>query len=63
TPSRPAAGTAAAPPSAPGQGTQGTQGSPGSGPSQPDKRTSARAGVLDSGEHPDGIRLVPGSEN
>ena len=63
-PSRPAAGTAAPPSSsAPGQGTQGTQGGPGSGPSQPDKRTSARAGVLDSGEHPDGIRLVPGSEN
>ena len=39
------------------------QGTPGSAPSQPDKRASARTGVLDSDEHPDGIRLVPGSDN
>ena len=28
-----------------------------------DKRSSARTGVLDSHEHGDGIRLVPGSDN
>jgi DivIVA domain-containing protein len=57
-PSRPAGGAAAPPSSAaPGQGTQG------SAPSQPDKRASARAGVRGSEEHPDGIRLVPGSDN
>jgi DivIVA domain-containing protein len=63
-PSRPAAGTAAPPSSsAPGQGTQGTQGGPGSAPSQPDKRASARTGAIDSDEHADGVRLVPGSDN
>jgi len=35
----------------------------GSTPSGPDKRPSARTGVLDSDEHGDGIRLVPGSDN
>jgi DivIVA domain-containing protein len=57
-PSRPAAATAPPSPSpAPGQGTQGST------PSAPDKRPSARTGVLDSGDHGDGIRLVPGSDN
>ena len=57
-PSRPAAGAPTPPSSsAPGQGTAG------SAPSQPDKRASARTGVLNSDEHPDGIRLVPGSDN
>jgi DivIVA domain-containing protein len=32
-------------------------------PSQPDKRPSGRTGVLDSGEHTDGVRLMPGSDN
>jgi len=57
-PSRPAAG-AATPPSSSGPG----QGAQGSAPSQPDKRASARTGALNSDEHPDGIRLVPGSDN
>ena len=57
-PSRPAAG-AATPPSSPAPG----QGNQGSAPSQPDKRASARTGVLDSGEHADAIRLAPGSDN
>ncbi len=57
-PSRPAATAGATPaPSAP------SQGAPGSAPSQPEKRTSARTGVLDSDKHPDGVRLVPGSDN
>ena len=61
-PSRPAAATAAPSPSpspspAPGQGTQSPA------PSAPDKRPSARTGVLDSDDHGDGIRLVPGSDN
>jgi DivIVA domain-containing protein len=56
--SRPAAGPAAGPSSsAPGQG------GPGSAPSQPDKRASARTGVLGSDDHADGVRLVPGSDN
>ena len=54
-PSRPATPAAAQPSgSVPGQG---------SAPSGPDKRPSARTGVLDSDEHGDGIRLVPGSDN
>jgi cell division septum initiation protein DivIVA len=58
---RPAtAAGAAQSPLAPGQPPAG---GPGSAPSQPDKRGSARTGVLDSDEHPDGIRLVPGSED
>jgi DivIVA domain-containing protein len=57
-PSRPAAATAAPAASpAPGQGAQGPA------PSAPDKRPSARTGVLDSEDHGDGIRLVPGSDN
>jgi cell division septum initiation protein DivIVA len=54
--SRPAA---AAPPSssAPGPGT------PGAAPSAQDKRGSARTGILDGGDHGDGMRLVPGSDN
>jgi DivIVA domain-containing protein len=51
-------GTAAGPSPAPGQGTQGTQGA-----AQDNKRASARAGVLDSDEHDDGVRLVPGSSD
>jgi cell division septum initiation protein DivIVA len=54
-PSRPATVAVAQPSaSAPGQGST---------PSGPDKRPSARTGVLDSDEHGDGIRLVPGSDN
>ena len=48
---------------APSQGTPGTQGSAPSAPSAPDKRPSARTGVPDTGDHADGIRLVPGSDN
>src|SRR5271169_1268906 len=54
-PSRPATPAAAQPSaSAPSQGST---------PSGPDKRPSARTGVLDSDEHGDGIRLLPGSDN
>jgi DivIVA domain-containing protein len=54
--SRPAASAAAQPsPSAPGQGAQGA------GPSAQDKRAPARTGILDSGEHGDGVRRGPGS--
>jgi cell division septum initiation protein DivIVA len=54
-PSRPATPAAGQPSgSVPGQGST---------PSGPDKRPSARTGVLDSDEHGDGIRLVPGSDN
>ena len=54
-PSRPATPAAGQPSvSAPSQGST---------PSGPDKRPSARTGVLDSDEHGDGIRLVPGSDN
>src|SRR5579862_9813319 len=59
-PSRPAAATAApsqSPSPAPGPGSQGPT------PSAPDKRPSGRTGVLDSDDHGDGIRLVPGSDN
>jgi len=41
----------------------GSAPSQGSTPSGPDKRPSARTGVLDSDEHGDGVRLVPGSDN
>jgi hypothetical protein len=51
-PGAPAAGQPSAP--APSQGST---------PSGPGKRPSARTGVLDSDEHGDGIRLVPGSDN
>jgi cell division septum initiation protein DivIVA len=54
-PSRPATPAAAQPSaSAPSQGST---------PSGPDKRPSARTGVLNSDEHGDGIRLVPGRDN
>jgi DivIVA domain-containing protein len=63
---RPAAQAPAAAPSrataAPAPG-QATPNGPGSAPSQPDKRASARTGVLDSDEHADGIRAVPSSDN
>jgi DivIVA domain-containing protein len=49
TASRPG-GAATAPSPAPSQGAA-------------DKRASARTGILDSDEHGDGVRLVPGSEN
>jgi cell division septum initiation protein DivIVA len=51
-PGNPAAGQPSA--SAPSQGST---------PSGPDKRPSARTGILDSDEHGDGVRLVPGSDN
>ena len=40
-----------------------SQTAPGSPPSAQDKRAPARTGVLDSDEHGDGVRLVPGSDN
>jgi cell division septum initiation protein DivIVA len=67
--SRPPAGTTTAPsrpaPAAQASPAGASQGPAGAGPapSQPDKRPPARAGVLDSDEHADGVRLVPGSEN
>jgi cell division septum initiation protein DivIVA len=43
--------------SASGQGASGSTSSP------PDKRASARTGVLDSDDHSDGVRLAPPSDN
>jgi cell division septum initiation protein DivIVA len=65
---RPAAQSQAAPassrPATPAAGQPSVSApSQGSTPSGPDKRPSARTGVLDSDEHGDGIRLVPGSDN
>ena len=60
------AGTAAASrPAAAAQPSSGTpsQTAPGSPPSAQDKRAPARTGVLDSDEHGNGVRLVPGSDN
>jgi len=55
----PAARPAAAP--QPSSATP-SQTAPGA-PSAQDKRAPARTGVLDSDEHGDGVRLVPGSDN
>jgi cell division septum initiation protein DivIVA len=62
--SQPQAGPASSRPATPVAG-QPSVSAPGQGstPSGPDKRPSARTGVLDSDEHGDGIRLVPGSDN
>jgi cell division septum initiation protein DivIVA len=65
---RPAAQSQAGPasprPATPAAGQpSGSAPNQGSTPSGPDKRPSARTGVLDSGETGDGIRLVPGSDN
>ena len=60
------AGTSAAPrPAAAAQPSPAapSQTAPGSPPSAQDKRAPARTGVLDSDEHGDGVRLVPGSDN
>ena len=60
------AGTSAAPrPAAAAQPSPAapSQTAPGSPPSAQDKRAPARTGVLDSDEHGDGVRLVPGSGN
>jgi len=58
------AGPASSRPATPAAGQpSGSAPSQGSTPSGPDKRPSARTGVLDSDEHGDGIRLVPGSDN
>jgi cell division septum initiation protein DivIVA len=61
----PAGGASSRPaPTAPAQPSSSAsgQGTPGSTPSQ-DKRASARTGVLDSDDHPDGVRLAPPSDN
>jgi cell division septum initiation protein DivIVA len=62
---QPPAGTAASRPAAaaPSSSSAPGQGTPGAAPSAQDKRTSARTGILDGGEHGDGMRLVPGSDN
>ena len=58
------AGPASSRPATPAAGQpSGSVPGQGSTPSGPDKRPSARTGVLDSDEHGDGIRLVPGSDN
>jgi len=58
------AGPASSRPATPAAGQpSGSAPSQGSTPSGPDKRPSARTGVLDSDEHGDGIRVVPGSDN
>ena len=58
------AGPASSRPATPAAGQPSVSApSQGSTPSGPDKRPSARTGVLDSDEHGDGIRLVPGSDN
>ena len=58
------AGPASSRPATPAAGQpSGSAPSQGSTPSGPDERPSARTGVLDSDEHGDGIRLVPGSDN
>ena len=58
------AGPASSRPATPAAGQpSGSVPGQGSTPSGPDKRPSARTGVLDSDEHGDGIRLVPGGDN
>jgi DivIVA domain-containing protein len=60
------AGTSAAPrPAAAAQPSPAapSQTAPGSPASAQDKRAPARTGVLDSDEHGDGVRLVPGSDS
>jgi cell division septum initiation protein DivIVA len=58
------AGPASSRPGAPAAGQPSASApSQGSTPSGPDKRPSARTGILDSDEHGDGIRLVPGNDN
>jgi cell division septum initiation protein DivIVA len=58
------AGPASSRPATPAAGQPSVSApSQGSTPSGPDKRPSARTGVLDSDEDGDGIRLVPGSDN
>ena len=60
------AGTSAAPrPAAAAQPSPAapSQTAPGSPASAQDKRAPARTGVLDSDEHGNGVRLVPGSDN
>jgi DivIVA domain-containing protein len=61
-PAGPAAAPRPAPAAQPASAAPG-QAAPGSAPAGQDKRAPSRAGVLDSGEHGDGVRLVPGSDS
>jgi len=60
---QPPAGAAAAPRPAAATAAQSSAPGQGSTLSQQDKRPQARAGVPDPGEHGEGIRLLPGSDN
>ena len=60
-PQQAAGATAASRPAAAGAQPSSPAPSQGAAPGQ-DKRAAPRTGILDSDEHGDGVRLVPGSD-